>query len=171
MRVVIFAIIVLLNIVFQSTFLTSITVFSIVPNPSLVLVIIYTVLRKRREGVFLAFFVGILQDIVIGLNIGPYAILYMGIAYLVAETFKGYYLKNVFPALMNTFVFSMVYLFIVYVFTFFLRGTVDFRFFLFNIMLTESLYNTIYAAIIYYPLYFLNKKLEKREQPNRSIFQ
>ncbi|MFV0520769.1 MAG: rod shape-determining protein MreD [Lachnospirales bacterium] len=170
MRIIVFSIIIFINIIFQSTFITSISIFSILPNPSLVLIVVYTILRKKKEGIFIAFFAGMLQDIIIGLHIGPYAILYMGIAYLVGETFKDYYLKNLFPALINTFIFTLLYLFIVYIFNFFLRGTVEFGYFLFNIMLPESLYNVIYASIIYYPLYFINKKIEEHENPRRIVF-
>ncbi len=170
MRIFIFTIIALLNIIFQSTLLNYLPILSTLPNISFVLVVVYTILRNQEEGITFAFFIGLLQSIVLDTSLGFYSLLYMATAYIVGMTFLHYYKKNILPAIIDTFALTFFYQILIYTLEFFFKGNVDFSYYFFNIMLTEGIYNVLVVVIIYYPIYFINKKLELYEKPKRNVF-
>ncbi len=169
MRIFVFTVIALFNIIFQSTILNYFPILNTLPNTSFVLVVIYTILRNE-EGITFAFFIGLLQSIVLGTSLGFYSLLYMGTAFIVGKTFIDFYTKNILPAVIDTFFLTLLYQMVLYITVFLLQGNSNLNYYFFNIMITESVYNVLVVFIIYYPLYFINKSVEKYEKPKRKVF-
>ncbi len=170
MRIFVFTVIALINIIFQSTLLNLFPILSTLPNISFVIVVIYTILRNQEEGITFGFFVGLLQSIVFDDFLGYYSLIYMIVAYISGKTFLHYYKKNILPAVIDVFALTFVYQIFMYITMFFFRGNLNFGYYFFNIMFTESVYNVLYVLIIYYPIYFINKAIEKHEKPKRNVF-
>ncbi|MFV0439836.1 MAG: rod shape-determining protein MreD [Lachnospirales bacterium] len=170
MRIGVFSVILLINIIFQSTVLNELNFVGILPNPSFVLVVIYSYLRKNDEALIFAFICGMVQDLVIGVSLGGTSLIYMAVAFATTKTFTDHYLKNIFPILVDVFVLTLAYQFVIFVFVFLVNGNTNFAYYFLNVILIEGFCNIIYTFIIYYPIYFINKKIEKHEKPKRKIF-
>ena len=74
-RAVIIFIILLLNLIFQSTVLQYFRFNSVIPNTAFAIIISISLLRGRVEGCLTGFGAGILQDIFFGSSLGYYALL------------------------------------------------------------------------------------------------
>lgn len=167
MRFIIFSLIALLNIIIQSTFTLP---FGIVPNTSFVLVICYAVLREDVEASLFGFFVGLLQDIVVGRFLGFFALIYALIAFFSAKTFSNYYRRNIIPSLILTFTLTYVYEFVFYFFMFLFRARLNIAYYTVHFVFAESILNLITVLILYQIIYHINKKVEQREKPSRKMF-
>lgn len=156
----------LLSIVFfilQTTYLQLIAVRGIVPNIIFVLLISYALIRGKIEGGLLGLWVGFLQDLFFGREIGLYMLIYGYSGYLAGYFQKHFYKDNyIIPLFIIT---GMNFLnnFLLYIFTYLIRGKTDLGFYFINIILPEMIYTSIISLFIYRGVLFVNNKLELRE--------
>ncbi len=86
MRLLIMLAFVLVSLILQSTFLNSFQVFGVKPDLVLLLVVYNAFMKGHREGAFVGFCAGLMQDIFTGGYIGLNALSYMTVGYLIGMT-------------------------------------------------------------------------------------
>lgn len=170
MRYFITAVILLINLILQSTILESIAIMGIKPNTALIIVVSFSFMRGELEGALIGFFAGLLQDSFFGPFIGMHAFLCMVTGYLCGKFFRGFYKESIIVPFLLTILSTFLYEFSFYVFNILLRGYTNFIYFLNTIILPEIVYTAIFSVLIYKLLYFINSKLEEKENLKRKLF-
>jgi rod shape-determining protein MreD len=82
-RSIIIGLIILFNLILQSTLFQWVEIYGVVPNTSLILVMSFAIYSGRNRGAVIGFLMGILQDIIFGRTIGLNALVFMVIGYLI----------------------------------------------------------------------------------------
>ena len=164
------ALIISICFLLQSTLFQTLSIASISPNLLIVVTSSCGFMRGRKEGMWIGFFSGLLLDIFFGSVIGFYAMIYSCIGYV-----NGFFRKWFFPddiklplALIAASDFS--YSMLVYLFLFFLRGKLQFVYYLLHIMLPELVYTILVTVILYFIILKINQKLEKIEKRSATKF-
>ncbi len=170
MRIFIFTLVAIFNIVFQTSFLYNFEVFNILPNTSFVLVVIYGLLRGSSSGATFGFFIGLLQDIVVGYTLGVYAGIYMLVGALIGKFSEDFYQTNPIPASIYTFGLTFIYQSIYYFLFFFLTGKTDIFYYFGQIIFLEAFYNAFAMLVMFFPIVYINNKFTKKEVSRRNIF-
>lgn len=154
----------------QSTLFQALSFASISPNLLIVVVSSFGFMRGRKEGMWIGFFCGLLQDVFFGSVIGFYTLIYMYIGYI-----NGFFRKIFFPEdiklpliLISASDFS--YSLLVYFFLFFLRGRFRFGYYLIHIIVPELVYTIVVTVGLYFVILKINQKLEAIEKRSASKF-
>ena len=150
MGTIIIGLIILFNLILQSTLFQQIEIYGVAPNTALILVISFAIYSGRNKGAGIGFFVGILQDIIFGRTIGLNALVFMIIGYLIGlmdqKIFKDNLLIPFIFTALTTIIYEMINLLLI-----FLLG---YRIELLNIikkmLIIEVIYNSIISLIIHY---------------------
>ncbi|WIV10599.1 rod shape-determining protein MreD [Proteiniborus sp. MB09-C3] len=149
MRYFIIAIIVLVNFLIKSTILHHISVFGVVPNTSLIIIVCLSLLAGKKTGSVLGLILGLLEDMFFYEVIGVHALIYFIIGYLIGLTDKKVFKENLFLpfvfTVLSTFAFHVVY----YVFMYFLSINVDFISLLKDIVIIETILNSVLSVFFY----------------------
>ncbi len=143
------------NIILESTIVNRFAIFSVVPNITLVLIIIIALSRGRKLGSFVGLISGLIIDILFSPAIGINGLLYFFLGYIVGlldtKISKDNILIPLLLSLSGTFLYNLFYL----LFMFFLGYNINFNL-LFNYKLIIEI---IYNSILMVPLF---KILSKR---------
>lgn len=81
MELVIISLIILFNLILQSTFFQWVKICGVFPNTALILVISFAIHSEKNKGAAIGFFIGIFQDIIFGRMVGLNALIFMMIGY------------------------------------------------------------------------------------------
>lgn len=163
-RFIIQLIIILICFLLQTAVFRYLDLAGIVPNLLLIPTVSFGMMRGRKEGMAIGFISGLLIDLFYGSIVGPYALLYMYLGYINGFFHRVYFMEDILlPMLMvgaNDFVFSIF----VYIFSYLLRGRLDFGFYLLHVILPEMIYTMVMTLIIYKPLVKINLWLKSKEE-------
>ncbi len=163
MRIFILALISIINISLQIS-LPNFFDSSILPNTSLVLIVCYSYLRSDLEGAYLGLGIGLMQDILFSNVLGYYAFIYFVVGYISNHMLKHFMNSNIIPIIILNFTATFMYSTMIYFFTFFFKGKLEFFYYMYNITLFEAIENAVVSIPIFYVIYFIDKKLKVREQ-------
>ncbi len=163
MRLIVLALVAIINIALQIS-LPNLFNLAILPNTSLILVVCYSYLRSDIEGAGFGLFVGLLQDILFSSVLGHFALIYFIIGFVSNHLLKNIMNSNVLPIFLLTMLSSYIFNILLYFFTFFFKGRLEFFDYVYKIMIPESILNAVMSIPIFYLLFFINNKLEKREE-------
>ncbi len=94
LRIIIMALIIFINYVFQSSVLPGIELLGVAPDTALILIVGYGILRGDVEGAVFGFLCGLFHDIFGGDYIGLYAMLGMLTGYVCGKPFKDFFHDN-----------------------------------------------------------------------------
>lgn len=169
MRIISIAIILIINIILQSTYFEYIQIIGIKPNTSIIIVVSFAIMRGSTEGAITGFFAGLLQDILFGSNIGTHALLNLYVGYFCGKVNKDFFSENYFLELGLCAASVFCYECIIYIFGFLIRGKIDFIYFLNHIILPEVVYTSAISLIIYKIIYLINSKIENHEKSTRKF--
>lgn len=169
-RIVSLFIILILNIVLQSTLFEYIEILNIKPNTSILIIISYAMLRGDIEGSILGFFSGLMQDILFGRVIGLNAFLGFALGFICGKPFKDFYTENYFIPIFMAFIGTFSYGFIFYLINFLFRGKLEVVNYLSAIVIPETVYTTVLMFFVYRFMYMVNEKLLKKEASKRKLF-
>ena len=164
LRIFVTALIILLNVILQSTFFQLIKIVNIVPNTSIILIISYSLLRGRTEGAIVGCFTGMLIDIFFGISFGFYSFICMVTGYLCGRSFHHLYRENYILPIMISSITVFIYESIIYFTGFLFRGNTEYIYFLINLIIPEMVYTGIVSMIIYRLLFAINDWLEEKEK-------
>ena len=154
----------------QCTIFQTFAVADVSPNLLLILTVSFGLMRGKREGMFVGFLGGILQDLFFGSALGFTALLYVIVGYLCGFCYRIFYDDDVKMPVLLISAGDIGYGIAMYLFQFLLRGRIDFLFYLRRIIIPEMIYTVIITLMIYRLLLLLNRKLEKAEQRSGGSF-
>lgn len=162
--------IILSYLILQPTYIQGLRIMGIVPNFSIIIIVSFALLRGSVEGAIIGFFIGLIQDVFFGRAIGFQALMGMFIGYLCGFPNKKFYRENYILPFVLVFVSTLVQGFMTYIFTFLIRGRVQFMFFLNRIIIPEVVYTVAWSLVVYRFIYAINEKIEARERLRRKHF-
>lgn len=149
MKYFIIAIIVLVNFIIESTILHHVSIFGVVPNTSLIIIVCISILSGKKTGSILGLILGFLQDMIFYDVIGVHALIYFIIGYVIGLTDKKVFKENLFLPFVftaiSTFAFHLSY----YVFMYFLSINIDMIKFIRNVVIIETFYNSLISVFFY----------------------
>ncbi|MBO8434427.1 MAG: rod shape-determining protein MreD [Tyzzerella sp.] len=169
-RVLTTTIILILNLILQSTIFQHIRIADIMPNTSIIIIISYAILRGSTEGAIVGCFSGLLTDIFFGNSIGFYGFLGMMTGYLCGRSFHNLYRENYILPIMISATAVFIYESIVYFTGFLFNGNTNYIYFLVKLIVPEMVYTGIFSMIIYRLLFALNDWLEEKEKYRYRLF-
>ncbi len=159
-RILTLAILIILCYVLQVGVFSYFKMAGIIPNIMLILVVSFAIMRGQMEGMLVGFFCGLLLDIFGGDSIGLYALLYLLIGYMNGTLNTQFYANNILLPLTLILGNSILYNFIIYIFSFLLRNRTDFYFYLMHVMIPETVYTFFIAIFLYNVFLWINRLLE-----------
>ncbi len=164
LRVIVLAILIVINFTLQSTIFGFHDINSITPNLLLILTMSFGLMRGRREGMLVGFFSGFLVDSFFSSVLGPYMLLYMLIGYINGFFHKNYIVEDVLLPLIVIVIDDLIFNFFVYIFSFLLKNRLEFGLFFTRIIIPEMLTTALLTIIIYKFYVFVNKLLKKNAE-------
>ena len=167
MRILITFIIVIFNIVFESTFLHAIQIRGILPNTTLIIIVSFALLRGKYEGAFTGFLCGLLHDIFFGRTKFYFALIGLLMGYIVGKANKNFFRESYVISSIVTAISTIIFNIIIYITNFMLDGEIGFLNYFIYILLPETVYTTIFSLRGYRILYSINEMLESKEQRKR----
>lgn len=139
----------ILCFVLQSSVWGSLTVNQAIPDLLMVIVVAIAYIKGSNAGIVYGFLAGMLLDITYGKTIGFFALIYLFCGFL-AGVFHRFYRKddNVTPLLLTS---AGVFLCqnVCYVTEFVLKRSMDYSFFLVNIVIPRMVVTILFAAVLY----------------------
>ena len=111
-------------------------------------IIVWTVLLKGFFSIIDVFLIGLISDLLIGSHLGSYALIFIMVSIFANYIFKKFTISNFFLNFtVATFTILIFYIFQLLFIIIYLKLIPDLRFMFFNLLLTISLYPTIYVII------------------------
>ncbi|NLK21509.1 MAG: rod shape-determining protein MreD [Epulopiscium sp.] len=169
-RIFAISIILIITNILQSTYFQALKIRGVIPNFYIMIIVSFALLRGSKEGAIVGLFAGLLQDVYFGTAIGFFALIGMYIGYFCGKINKDFYPESFLLPLVLTIFSTFFYDLSVYVFTYLVRGKINFIFFFNNIMLPGVVYTGIISLFVYQGIYYLNEKLEIKEKKYRKFF-
>lgn len=142
-------IIILINIVFQSSILPYLTLFGFMPNTGLVLIVIIALRQGKYYGGFFGLGLGLIQDILFGQAIGVNALIFFILGYTIGLIQDVLDIENIIIPILSSALGTIFYNFSFYIIMFFLSRDVPTEVMMKNVFSLEILYNVILAALVY----------------------
>lgn len=169
-RKVVIGILIWVCLVLQSTVFQMFSLGSIAPNLLIVLTSTYGFMRGKKEGLIIGFISGFMIDLLYGDLIGLNALLYMYIGFANGFFHKIFYDDDIkLPVILIT-VSDLIYGILTYVFSFLLRGRLDFTYYLKRIIIPEVVYTVLVTIVLYRIILAINHKLEAIEKRGANKF-
>ncbi|MCR4655417.1 MAG: rod shape-determining protein MreD [Lachnospiraceae bacterium] len=159
-RFIIEFLIIITAFILQSTVLRTISLGGIVPNLLIIVTASFGIMRGRKEGMFVGFLCGLLEDVFFGDILGFYALIYTCIGYLNGIFQSLFYPEDVKLPMSLISASEVLYCFICYIFLFLLRGRLHFGYYIVHVILPEIVYTTVVTIVLYRGILFVNEKLE-----------
>lgn len=170
MRVFVTSIILIVNLIMQSTLLQFIKIRGVLPNTAIIIIVSYALLRGSLEGAIVGFCSGALQDIFFGVSFGYFTILGMLTGYICGKCHQDFYKENYLLPLMLCTAATFFYETIIYLTSFLFRGQLNLLYFLQTVILPETVYTSVFSIIIYRILFGINDSLESKERYKHKLF-
>lgn len=159
MRLIIISLIIILNLILQSTVFQWFEIYGVVPNTALILVISFSIYLGKNKGATLGFFVGLLQDIILGRIIGLNAFMFMIIGYVVGLMDQKIFKENLLIPFILTAVGTLFYETINLLLIFLLGYKIELFDIIKKMLFIEVLYNSILSPFIYF---YVSKLLKSK---------
>ena len=134
--------------IFHSTLLQFLRIDGIIPNLSLIFIIVFSTIYSNNEGVLLALFLGFFQDLFLMKAFGINIIIYILIAYVVSGLEESLFKDNFITPIAFIFASTFSYYVLEFVFMYFLGDSILFSKFI-EVCLKEAIYNCCLGLLIY----------------------
>ncbi|MCF6465376.1 rod shape-determining protein MreD [Clostridium sp. Cult2] len=141
--------IIIINFILQSTILHYFSIFDVVPNTALVIIVIIGLLRGKKAASIVGLLAGLLQDIIFSPVVGINGFIYFFIGYFVGMAENKLSKDNILIPFFITLVSTICYHLFYYLFMFFLSHNISFLDFFKNIIIIEMIYNSLISIILY----------------------
>lgn len=170
MRILVIALIIIINLILQSTLMQHLAIGGIIPNTAIIIIVSYSLLRGKYEGAVCGIFSGLIHDILFGNSLGYFALLGLLVGYLCGRQTQNFYRENcilpIFPCIIVVFLYS----FTIYFTSFLFNGDLNFIYFLNRGILPEAVYTALLSPFIYRLLFAINDWLEYKERYKHRLF-
>ncbi len=159
-RIIIEFVIIIIAFILQSTVFRVLSLGGIAPNLLIIVTASFGIMRGRKEGMFVGFVCGLLEDVFFGDILGFYALIYTAIGYLNGIFESLFYPEDVKLPMSLISASEALYCFICYFFLFLLRGRLHFGYYIVHVILPEIVYTIVVTIVLYRGILFVNEKLE-----------
>ena len=160
-RKIIVALMILISFLLQSTVFKALAIGSISPNLLVVLTSSFGFMRGKKEGLWVGFFCGLLEDIFYGRLLVMHAVMYMYIGYVNGYFNRIFYGEDIKLPIFLISVSELAYGLGTYAVMFLMRSRFAFFYYLTRIILPELVYTVILTLVFYRIIYSVNRNLEK----------
>ncbi len=167
LKIIAYTILIFLTVLIQSTLGSYINVYGVKPNITIVVIVVVALLRNNIEGAVVGFFCGLLQDSASGMVIGFYALLGLYLGLTVSSLNKKLYRENVLIAVFLTFVFSVIYEYLVYFLNTFLRSPLGFIYPMQKVIIPEAIYNCVISIFVFIIVVKMHRRFEEFDKNSR----
>ncbi|WP_278287103.1 rod shape-determining protein MreD [Clostridium aceticum] len=144
------SLIIMINIVLQPALLPYISIYNVIPNTSLILVVCFSINSKKNRGALIGGTIGILQDIIFGKMIGINALIYMLIGYFINLINKNIFKENLAIPFVFTSLATIFYYIVGLLLVYFLGYNLQFFSIFRNMFIVEIIYNSIFSLLVYF---------------------
>jgi len=169
-RIITTAILLIINIVIQSTLMQFISIRGVIPNTAIIMIVSFALLRGSVSGAVTGFFSGLLYDVLFSNTLGLYALLGMMTGWICGKSSTDFYRENYFlPAVLSC---TSVFLYDSAIYVFGIVQGISFSYLnvLFNIILPEAVYTAVFIIPVYRIVFAVNEQLESKERRSRRLF-
>ena len=144
----------------------------IITNPNLMIILIagYGLLGGHKQGLVAGILCGLLTDLIFSGKIGYYTLPYMYIGYLNGFFQRFLFHDNYFIPMLLCGASDLLMGCYVFVFSFALRGRLDFGYYLYNIMIPEAVYTVIISLVLFRVQAWIALKIEEYERKRGRKF-
>lgn len=149
MNFITLGIIVVINFIVQSTILPYISIFGVVPNTTILIIISIAFLRGEYYGGFTGLVMGLLQDIIYSTIIGINGFIYFFLGFFLGKLESKISRDNLVLPLLFSILGTIYYHLMRYVFMFFLSTPIAFASIFSRELLVEIIYNMVFMIPIF----------------------
>lgn len=153
--------IILVAFLLQSTVFQVLSLGSIGPNLMVIVTSSFGFMRGKKEGLWVGFFCGLLEDIFYGRLLGMHAMIYMYIGYANGYFNHIFYEEDIKLPIFLISVSELVYGLSTYLIMFMMRSRFAFVYYLMRIILPELLYTIVITLVLYRFLYAVSRGTEE----------
>ncbi|WP_026475942.1 rod shape-determining protein MreD [Alkaliphilus transvaalensis] len=163
MKSIVIGMIIIVNLILQSTLFQYFKIFDVLPSTGLILVISFSIYSGKYKGAVIGFFVGILQDIMFGRVIGLNALVFMLTGYVVGLINRKVFKDNLLIPFALTALATVFYEGVNMLFIYLLGYRIELLNIFKKMLVVEVLYNSIFSVFIYiYVSKLFQSRLMKR---------
>jgi len=138
----------LINFIFQSTWLQFFRLNGVLPNTSLILVVVFGALYGKKEGLYMALFAGVFQDLFLSKVLGVNLLIYVIVAWIIGSfeesLFKDNFLTPLVLTAVSTLSYHAIWLGTMYIF----RSNIDYNL-MTRVLILETILNGILSIFLY----------------------
>lgn len=139
----------ILNLILQSTVLPYFPIMGIVPNTSLVLLVVVSLAKGKVYGGIYGLIIGMLQDIMFSVTLGINSLIYFFIGYFIGFIEDTFVRDNIINPIIFTASGTIFYNIVYSVFLYFLTIKITFAEVISAAFSIEIIYNCIISVIVY----------------------
>lgn len=161
-RKIVIILMICIGFLLQSTVFKMLTIASISPNLMVILTSSFGFMGGKKEGLWVGFVCGLLEDIFYGRLLGMHAMIYMYIGYANGYFNHIFYGEDIKLPISLITVSELVYGFSMYVIMFVMRSRFAFTYYVTRIILPELLYTVMITLVFYRLIYAVNRRLEDK---------
>lgn len=159
-RKIVIILIICISFLLQSTVFKTLAIGSISPNLMIIITSSFGFMKGKKEGLWVGFLCGLLEDIFYGRLLGMHAMIYMYIGYANGYFNHIFYGDDIKLPISLISVSELVYGLGMYMIMFMMRSRFAFSYYLVRIILPELLYTIIITLVFYRMIYSINRRLE-----------
>lgn len=160
-RRIVTVLIILIGFLFQCTVFKTLSIGSISPNLMVIITSSFGFMKGKKEGLWVGFFCGLLEDIFYGRLLGMHAVIYMYIGYANGYFNHIFYGEDIKLPVFLISASELAYGLGHYVIMFMMRSRFAFFYYLTRIILPELLYTIVVTLLFYRLIYGVNRRLDK----------
>lgn len=160
-RRIVTVLIILIGFLFQCTVFKTLSIGSISPNLMVIITSSFGFMKGKKEGLWVGFFCGLLEDIFYGRLLGMHAVIYMYIGYANGYFNHIFYGEDIKLPIFLISASELAYGLGHYVIMFMMRSRFAFFYYLTRIILPELLYTIVVPLLFYRLIYGVNRRLDK----------
>lgn len=134
--------------ILHSTLFQFLRIYGIIPNISLIFIVVFSAIYPEKEGLFMALFLGIFQDVFLSMTLGINILIYVPIAYIIHSLEVSLFKDNFLTPVMFLGLATLFYYLTYFGFMYFLAGNLIFEKFI-VIGLKEMVYNIVIGVFVY----------------------
>lgn len=170
MRILIVSLLVLVNVILESTVFQYLRIWGVKPDFATIIIVSYAIMRGSSYGAFIGLGSGLLLDMLYGRTIGINAISYMITGYIIGQAHENVFKDSFIPAVIfnigAVFLQQNLCFLATYLSNNFGGNGVSYIYILVKDIIPLCLYNGIIGGIVYRYLY----KLDTRKFMDRRIY-
>lgn len=146
---IILTLIVIANYIIGTTILPGLSLFGYVPNISLIIVVVISLLKGKYYGSFLGLAIGLIQDIMFSFAIGVNGFIYFTLGFMIGTIEKNINNENIILPVIFSSLGTIYYNLMYFIFIFFLSRKMPNNGLVSMVFTLEILYNGIVSILIY----------------------